>query len=152
MIWLLRHGDAEDADGDDDARQLTDEGKRQAEAAGRALEALDAGIGACLASPKVRARDMARIACRGLGVEPEETELLRGGGFDPQEVAGPEASAAGPAGNVLLVGHEPDLSQAIQAATGASVKLKKGGLAAIEDGALIALLTPAQLAAIAAAR
>jgi phosphohistidine phosphatase len=145
MIWLLRHGDAEETAEDDAARRLTENGERQAEAAGRALEALGAGVGACLTSPKVRASDMARIACRGLGVEVEETELLRGGDFDPQQVAGQ-------AGNVLLVGHEPDLSRAIEAATGGRVKLKKGGLAAIEDGTLIALLTPTQLGAIAAGR
>jgi phosphohistidine phosphatase len=145
MIWLLRHGDAEETAEDDAARRLTEKGERQAEDAGRALEALEAGVGACLTSPKVRARDMAHIACRGLGVQVEETELLRGGDFDPQQVAGRR-------GNVLLVGHEPDLSHAIKAATGARVKLKKGGLAAIEDGTLIALLTPAQLGAIAAGR
>ena len=152
MIWLLRHGDAEEAAEDDAARRLTKSGERQAEAAGRALEALDAGVGACRTSPKVRARDMARIACRGLGVEVEETELLRGGDFDPQQVAGQASGQGGHAGNVLLVGHEPDLSHAIEAATGARVKLRKGGLAAIEDGTLIALLTPTQLGAIAAPR
>jgi phosphohistidine phosphatase len=152
MIWLLRHGDAEEAAEDDAARRLTESGERQAEAAGRALEALEAGVGACLTSPKVRARDMARIACRGLGVEVEETELLRGGDFDPQQVAGQASGRGDQAGNVLLVGHEPDLSHAIEAATGARVKLSKGGLAAIEDGTLIALLTPTQLGAIAAPR
>jgi phosphohistidine phosphatase len=152
MIWLLRHGDAEEAAEDDAARRLTENGERQAEAAGRALEALEAGVGACLTSPKVRARDMARIACRGLGVEVEETDLLRGGGFDPQRVARQAGTKRGRAGNVLLVGHEPDLSHAIEAVTGARVKLKKGGLAAIEDGTLIALLTPTQLVAMAAPR
>jgi phosphohistidine phosphatase len=152
MIWLLRHGDAEEAAEDDAARRLTESGERQAEAAGRALEALDARVGACLTSPKIRARDMARIACRRLGVEVEETELLRGGDFDPQQVAGQAGGQGGEAGNVLLVGHEPDLSHAIQAATGARVNLRKGGLAAIEDGTLIALLTPTQLGAIAAPR
>ena len=152
MIWLLRHGDAEEAAEDDAARRLTESGERQAEAAGRALETLEAGVGACLTSPKVRARDMARIACRGLGVEVAETELLRGGDFDPQQVAGQASGQGGQAGNVLLVGHEPDLSHAIETATGARVKLRKGGLAAIEDGTLIALLTPTQLGAIAAPR
>jgi len=152
MIWLLRHGDAEEAAEDDTARRLTESGERQAEAAGRALEALEAGVGVCMTSPKVRAREMARIACRVLGVEVEETELLRGGDFDPQQVAGQASGQGGQAGNVLLVGHEPDLSHAIEAATGARVKLRKGGLAAIEDGTLIALLTPTQLDAIAAPR
>ena len=152
MIWLLRHGDAEEAADDDAARRLTEEGERQAQAAGRALKAVEARVGACLTSPKVRARDMARIACRELGVEVEETELLRGGEFDAQRVADQAASQAEGPGDVLLVAHEPDLSHAVEAATGARVKLKKGGLAAIEDGTLIALLTPAQLDAIAAAR
>jgi phosphohistidine phosphatase len=152
MIWLLRHGDAEESAEDDAARRLTEKGERQAEAAGKALEGLDAGVGACLTSPKVRALDMARIACRGLGVEVQETDLLRGGDFDPQQVASQAHAKGGQAGNVLLVGHEPDLSHAIEAATGARVKLRKGGLAAIEDGTLIALLTPTQLGAIAAAR
>jgi phosphohistidine phosphatase len=152
MIWLLRHGEAEEAAEDDAARRLTESGERQAEVAGRALEALEAGVDACLTSPKVRARDMARITCRWLGVEAEETELLRGGDFDPEQVAGEASAQGGGAGNVLLVGHEPDLSHAIEAATGARVKLKKGGLAAIENGTLTALLTPAQLDAIAAPR
>jgi phosphohistidine phosphatase len=141
MIWLLRHGDAEDAAEDEDARRLTQKGKRQAEAAGRAMAALEPSIDACLTSPKVRARDTARIVCRELGVDVEEEEALRGGDFDPMELAAGR--------DVLLVGHEPDFSRAIQATTGARVQLKKGGLAAIEDGTLIALLDPAQLRAIA---
>ena len=149
MSWMLRPGDAEEAGEDDAARRLTESGERQAEAAGRALGALEAGIGACLTSPKVRARDMAHIACRELGVKVRETEWLGGGDFDLERVAGKARARGGLAGNVLLVGHEPDLSRAIEAATGARVKLKKGGLAAIEDGTLTALLTPTQLGAIA---
>lgn len=152
MIWLLRHGDAEDAAEDDAARRLTESGTRQAEVAGRALKALEAGVDACLTSPKVRARDMARIACRELGVGVKETESLRGGDFDLEQVAGQASAQGGQAGTVLLVGHEPDLSHGIEATTGARVKLRKGGLAAIEDGTLIALLTPTQLGAIAAPR
>jgi phosphohistidine phosphatase len=152
MIWLLRHGDAEEAAEDDAGRRLTENGERQAEVAGRSLEALGADVGACLTSPKVRARDTARIACRELGVEVEESDVLRGGDFDPQQLAAQAAANRGRTGNLLLVGHEPDLSHAIEAVTGARVELKKGGLAAIEDGALIALLTPSQLGAIAALR
>ena len=144
IIWLLRHGDAEDSAADDDARRLTDEGVRQAEAAGGASPPSESGSRwACLTSPKVRAHQMARIACSELGVEVEEAEALRGGDFDPIEVATGR-------GDVLLVGHEPDFSRAIQAATGARVRLKKGALAAIEGGTLIALLGPAALRAIAA--
>jgi phosphohistidine phosphatase len=145
MIWLLRHGDAEDQGPDDDARRLTPRGEQEARAAAGALVALEVQVDACLSSPKVRAFDTARAVCTELGVAVEEIEALRGGDFDPEELAAGH-------GDVLLVGHEPDLSRAIQAATGARVELKKGGLAAIEDGSLITLLRPAQLRAIASGR
>ena len=142
MIWLLRHGDAEDEASDDAARQLSAKGERQAEAAGRALATLGVRIDGCLSSPKTRARETAEIACRPLGVEVEEADELRGGDFDPAElVAG--------RGDLLLVGHEPDFSRAIEAQTGARTEIKKGGLAAIEDGTLLTLLRPAQLRRIA---
>ena len=87
MIYLLRHGEAEDGDGDDAARRLTEKGERQARDAGLALAALDVGIEACLASPKVRALETARIACEPLGVEVEVTEALRSGSFDASDLA-----------------------------------------------------------------
>ena len=138
MIWLLRHGDASDDAPDDASRPLTAKGERQAVAAGVALAALDAGIDACLTSPKVRALETARIACEALGIEPEVTEALRGGDFDAAEVAAGR-------GTVLLVGHEPDLSRAVQLATGGRIDMKKGGLAAIDGSDLVALLRPGQL-------
>jgi phosphohistidine phosphatase len=49
----------------------------------------------------------------------------------------------------MLVGHEPDLSEAVQRLTGARIKLKKGGVAAVEDGELHVLLRPKDLKAIA---
>ena len=138
MIWLLRHGDAEDGS-DDAARRLTEKGERQADWAGRALRALGVELEACLTSPKLRALDTARIACRHLDLEPEVDDELAGGGFEI-------ASVASGRGEVLLVGHEPDFSDAIAAATGARAKLKKGGLAALEDRRLHVLMRPAELA------
>ncbi len=142
MIYLLRHGDAEDGTGDDASRRLTPKGERQAEAAGSALAAMGAEIDTCLTSPKVRALDTARIACDVLGLEPEIAEELRGGPFDSL------ALTAG-RGNALLVGHEPDFSGEVGRLTGANVKLKKGGLAIVEGSTLLALLRPRDLAAIA---
>jgi phosphohistidine phosphatase len=144
VIWLLRHGDAEDGDGDDDAaRELTEKGRRQAGWAGRALAELGVELDGCLTSPKTRALDTARIACEHLGLEPEIEEALAGGGFDL-------ASVTAGRGDVLLVGHEPDFSTAIGAATGGRVKLKKGGLGGLEDGVLSVLARPADLKRIAA--
>ncbi len=145
MIYLLRHGDAEDGRGNDAARQLTAKGEAQARAAGRALAAMGAKIDACLCSPKVRAAETARLACEALGVEPETAEELRGGRFDSL------ALAAG-RGNVLLVGHEPDFSGEVARLTSARVKLRKGGLAIVDGSTLLSLLRPADLAAIASAR
>lgn len=144
MIYLLRHGDAEEGTGDDAARRLTPKGERQARAAGAALRSLGAEIDACLTSPKVRADDTARLACEALGREPEIVEALRGGPFDSL------ALAAG-RGNVLLVGHEPDFSGEVARLTGANAKLRKGGLAVVDGSTLVALLRPKDLAAIAEA-
>ena len=143
MIYLLRHGDAEDPNGDDASRRLTAKGERQAAAAGRALAALGAGLDACLTSPRVRAAETARIACRHLAVEPEIEAGLSGGGFDaPTLTAG--------RGDVLLVGHEPDFSDQVARLTGAKVRMRKGGLAIVDGSTLQALLRPAELQAIAA--
>lgn len=141
MIYLLRHGDAEDGDGDDAARRLTAKGERQAEAAGRALAELGTEIDACLTSPKVRAADTAKLACKALGIEPEIAAELRGGQFDSLGLAAGR-------GDVLLVGHEPDFSGEVARLTGARVKLRKGGLAIVDGGTLVALLRPKDQAAI----
>lgn len=134
MIWFLRHGDAEDSHPDFE-RSLTDKGERQAQAAGATLAALGVQLDACLASPRVRARDTARIACAALGVEPSIEEQLSGGRFDPLDLtAGLD--------EVLLVGHEPDFSDAIAELTGARVDMKKGALAGVENHTLRVLLRP----------
>ena len=141
---LLRHGDAEEGNGEDAARRLTPKGENQARAAGKALAAMGVEIDACLASPKVRAADTARLACEALDLEPETANELRGGPFD-------SLSLAADRGNVLLVGHEPDFSGEVARLTGARVKLRKGGLAIVDGSTLIALLRPRDLAALAEA-
>ena len=138
MIWFLRHGDAEDGDGDDWARELTEKGTRQSKAAGEALAALGVEIDACLTSPRIRALQTAELACEPLGIEPEIAEELSGGDFD-------SASLAAGRGNVLLVGHEPDFSRAVHDLTGARIDMKKGGLAAVDGRTLTTLLRPAQI-------
>jgi phosphohistidine phosphatase len=142
VIYLLRHGKAEEGDGDDAARRLTAKGERQARAAGAALVALGAEIDGCLTSPKVRAAETARLSAEALGLEPETTTALAEGRFDSMSlIAG--------RGNVLLVGHEPDFSAEVGRLTGANVKLGKGGLAIVDGSTLLALLRPQDLAAIA---
>jgi phosphohistidine phosphatase len=143
MIWLLRHGDAQDGSPDAE-RPLTDKGREQSRAAGAALRALGVELDACLTSPKVRSADTARLACAEVGdVEPQLEPKLAGGPFDA------EALAAGLGDDVLLVGHDPDFSAAVHSLTGAQVRMKKGGLAGVERGELMVLLRPKELKAIA---
>jgi phosphohistidine phosphatase len=142
MLWLLRHAEAADGTPDDE-RPLTDRGVRQATDAGLALAALQAQVDACLASPKVRARQTAQLACRPLGVEVEIDRRLSGEPFVVEDlVAG--------RGDVLLVGHDPSFSLLLHDLTGAQSRMRKGGVAAIAKGELVTLLRPLELAAIAA--
>jgi phosphohistidine phosphatase len=138
VIWLLRHGDAEQGSPDAE-RPLTDKGRRQASAAGAALKELGVKFDACLTSPKKRAADTATIACEPLGVAPQDEPRLAGGHFDPIELA------AGVGEEVLLVGHEPDFSNAVRDLTGGDIDFKKGGLAALDGGELRVLMRPAEI-------
>lgn len=146
MLWLLRHADAADAASGqpDSTRPLTEKGRRQAQAAGAALGVLGVRLDACLASPRVRALDTATLACAPLGVDVHVTPELDGGDFDAERLA------AGFGEHVLLVGHNPDMAQAVFDLTGARVRMRKGALAGIDDGELHVFLRPAELAAIAA--
>jgi phosphohistidine phosphatase len=145
QLWLLRHGEAEPHDAAPDAqRALTDRGREQSRAAGRALEALAIEVHLCFTSPKLRARETAELACAELGVEPIDEETLAEG-FDGR-AALDLMRAAGDDQRVLVVGHEPDFSQVVHDLTGARVDLKKGGIAAVRldasRGELIVLLRP----------
>jgi len=143
MIYLLRHGDAENDDGRGDAaRKLTAKGEAQAAAAGSAIAVLGLNIDHCLASPRVRARDTAEIACNALTVEPEIVASIGDGSYDTLDLAAGR-------GDLIIVGHEPVLSNEVARLTGARIKMKKGGLAVIGSGMLKALLRPTELEAIA---
>ena len=143
VIWILRHGDAEPHEGKPDAdRDLTEKGEQQSVNAGRALKKLGIELDACLTSPKVRAHRTAALACSVLGVDVEIDQRLAGGDFDPLELAAGR-------GEVMLVGHEPDCSQAVALATGSRVKMKKGGLAGFDDHILHLLMRPKELRQIA---
>jgi phosphohistidine phosphatase len=153
QLWLLRHGEAEPHDArPDHERRLTERGEEQARAAGRALARLELPIHLAFTSPKVRARDTARLACAEVGVEPMEHAPLAEG-FDADEaLALVEASEVDQ--RVLVVGHNPDLVQVLHDLTGARAELRKGAVAGIRikaagRGELMALLQPRELARLA---
>ena len=145
QLWLLRHGEAEPhGSASDDDRRLTERGEEQSRAAGRALATLEVTFQAVYTSPKVRARETARLACEALGIEPMEHEPLRMGfsADDALELLHADE-------RILVVGHEPDFSQVVHDLTGAQIDMKKGGVAGVRvdggRGELIVLLRPREL-------
>lgn len=142
-LWLLRHGEAIEKGVKPDAeRELTEKGEEQSRAAGAALARMGVALDACFTSPKVRARDTARLACASLDVRIAEEKALADD-FDAdlaRELTG--------AGHVLVVGHEPDFSQVVHDLTGGRVDFKKGGLALVRLSPapeLLVLLRPAEI-------
>lgn len=153
QLWILRHGEAEPhGTRPDEERRLTARGEAQARAAGRALVRLEVPVHEVHTSPKERALRTALLACEALDTTPQEHAPLRSG-FSAQDAL-ELVEVAGDHRRVVVVGHEPDLSQVVLDLTGARVELKKGGLAAVRlrratRGELLVLLRPRELARIA---
>jgi phosphohistidine phosphatase len=152
QLWLLRHGEAVPHDSKPDAdRELTPRGERQALAAGDGLARLGVEFSACYASPKVRARDTARLACRALNIEPVEVDVLANG-FDCDDAV-ELLMAHGADARVLMVGHDPSFSQVVHDLTGGRIDFKKGGVVAVRVegrmGEMLALLRPRELESLA---
>jgi phosphohistidine phosphatase len=153
-LWMLRHGEAVPHDSKpDDLRELTPRGRRQADAAGAALAALNEEFTACYTSPKVRALQTATLACAHLNIEPVEDASLANGFSRLDALTLLEAHGA--EAKVLIVGHEPTFSQVVFDFTGARVDFKKGGIAALRasrtSGQLLVLTRPKELEALAEA-
>ena len=148
QLWLLRHGDAEPHGARQDAdRRLTAKGEKQARVAGEAMAKLGLEFAAVYTSPRVRARDTARLAAKPLKADPMVHQPLTAG-FDAED-ARALLAAQGDDARVLVVGHEPDFSQTVHDLTGGRIDLKKGGLAAVRlegaRGELFDLLRPKEL-------
>jgi phosphohistidine phosphatase len=161
QLWVLRHAEADrlqagqHAARSDAERRLTTRGKHQARTAGAALSLLEIAFEAVLFSPKMRARQTAELAAEQW--EPSQRELLcsyepLASGFDGRQALD-ALSAIGTDGRLLVVGHEPDLSQTVADLTGGRIDLKKGGLAVVRlegvGGQLAVLMRPRELALIA---
>lgn len=115
-LYFLRHAHAlahEDWQGEEAARPLTDKGRRQAEGAARGLATLRPAFEAIISSPYVRAYETAVIVGRITGLPVATADDLTPG-FDLRRldhVLGLRPEAVG----IVLVGHEPDLSQLVEA-------------------------------------
>lgn len=113
-LMLMRHAEAEDADGtrwpDDDLRPLTRRGRKMQRKVAKALRRMGLVPDHVFTSPRVRALDTAEISAEAWGLkELIETPAL-GRKYSPRAVVDLLRDFSGDE-RVMLVGHEPDLSQ-----------------------------------------
>lgn len=135
-LYLLRHTTAADPHGyaQDADRPLTDAGKKEAEAVGRAIKKMGDRIQLALSSPYLRARQTAQIVANVLALEPPEDSGLLLPGADHSVLL--EQLSQRRAESVLLVGHAPDLSYLVSllciGQQSAMPAMGKGALAVLE--------------------
>jgi len=157
-IYILRHGIAVDRGTPgykkDSDRPLTNEGEEKMQQIAKAILAMDLKFDLILSSPYVRAQQTAQIVAAELDEEVTLTEFLVPNGNALELIR--ELNDEKPQ-RVLLVGHEPHLSELISVlVTGesdAAIELKKGGLCKLSTDRLAFgqcatlnwLLTPKQL-------
>jgi phosphohistidine phosphatase len=160
-IILMRHGRAVAAGTpafpDDAARPLTPEGKRKLKEIAKGLGRLDCKIAWIVSSPFVRAVETAKIIAAGLPVAPPFDTLDSLGTGEPLEPLLAFLEKHPDKRRILIVGHEPQLSEMaarlIGAGRSANLAFKKGGcclirfeaLPAPSQGKLIWWLTPSLL-------
>jgi phosphohistidine phosphatase len=163
-LFFLRHGVAVERDPqsfpDDSRRPLTLKGEDRVRLVCDALQALELSFDVILSSPFLRARQTAEIIAGSLGLRRVlefHPDLTPTG--NPQTLLRFVNRISPKPENLLLVGHEPYLSELlsvlISGQTDALIDLKKNGLAKIEVtqrlklgrcATLNWLLTPRQLA------
>jgi phosphohistidine phosphatase len=160
-IYILRHGIAVDRGTPgykkDSDRPLTEEGEEKMQQIAKAILAMDLKFDLILSSPYIRARQTAVFVATELDQEVTLTEYLVPDGNHLELIR--EINDEKPQ-RVLLVGHEPDLSQLISILMSGdsetTIELKKGGLCKLTADRLAFgkcatlnwLLTPKQLRAI----
>lgn len=109
-LYLLRHGEAEPRAHNDPARQLTARGRREIEQIARQFAMRQLPLDRCFVSPYVRALQTAEYFIRhsGLAVPTEVNEALI-----PETRASVvlQFLSGQGAGNILLVSHNPLLSE-----------------------------------------
>jgi phosphohistidine phosphatase len=137
IIYLLRHGDAGDPrPQNDDARELSDKGRKRLHNAAGLWRRLRVAPDVVISSPLPRAYQTAELLIAGLGLPLEisvDDRLRPGASWTDLATS---MADHGRAERIALVGHDPDLSEALADLSGAaSIGLRKGGMACLEfDG------------------
>jgi len=137
--YLVRHAKAESsAPGGDAARCLTAEGRARFL---RHLEANAAGLEVrrIVTSPYARAVETARLLAQATGAPVVEDQRLGSGASDGQKLLA-LAAELGPGS--ALVGHNPELAEAVHLAGARDAEVPPGTIAALDADGRLAWLRP----------
>lgn len=163
-LYILRHAIAEERSErwrDDSKRPLTADGKKKMRAAAKGMLAMELEFDFIITSPFVRAKDTAVIVAEVFKSDKLRISKNLASGGEARLLVEELNSQYHQAEKLLLVGHEPYLSQLISLFTAGddslSLELKKGGLAKLTVGELRHgrcarldwLLTPRQMRSLA---
>ncbi len=126
---LVRHGEAapKDARGDA-ARPLTPAGRERFAAHARAL-APRLAVSRIATSPLARARETADLLAGATGAAVEDEPALASGASSGRELL---ALGLRLGAGAALVGHNPEIADAVAAAAGRQVEVRPGTIAAID--------------------
>lgn len=135
-FYLVRHGRAEGSAASDAARRLTPEGRAAFLAHASALAAR-LSVSRIATSPLARARETAELLALATGAPLQEEAALAAGRSSAGEVLA-LALRLGP--GTALVGHNPELAEAIARVAGRAIEVPPGTVAAVDhDGAAFQL-------------
>ena len=130
-FYLVRHAKAEPKSGEDAGRRLTAEGRARFAAHARAV-APDLTLSRVVTSPLARARETAELLAAATGAPVEEEAALASGASSGADVLR-LARSIGP--GVALVGHNPEVAEAVALAAGGDRDVPPGAIAAVDaDG------------------
>ena len=129
-LYILRHGKADwpDWDKDDNERPLTEDGIKEMRRAAKFWKKIGVAPATIYSSPLPRALQTAQLAQKQIGGELQIEKTVAPGATARIVKSLLKAQNA----DLMIVGHEPDLSQIIHTLTGARVKMGKAGLARID--------------------
>ena len=137
-LYILRHGKAEPYGNrypSDSVRPLTSRGKRRTKRSAKGMKAANVNVDLIVSSPLLRARQTAEIVHEGLGIaEPIEfSDTLAAGNVGGILSA---IDARSSLSGLMLVGHEPTLSELISTMASGShhtaFNLKPGGMCKLD--------------------
>lgn len=156
-LYFLRHGlagDSRDWKGDDFARPLTEEGIAKMKRTAETCAKLELELQLILTSPLIRAYQTAEIIARQLKMQDKLVEDERLGSQFGIKFLAEILAEHSKADSLMLVGHEPAMSETVSHLVGGGrIDFKKGTLAYVQldnakslHGELVWLIPPKVLA------